>query len=212
MSTEPRSAPASSAARRAKAVRWAIGVIAALVTAVGLVLMFLLALSTNNRTLYEENYARLFGINVVVAVLLSLVLGWVIFRLLRRLRQGKFGSRLLIKLAAIFALVGVVPGVLVYFVSYQFVSRSIESWFDVKVEGALDAGLNLGRATLDSLSADLMSKTRNASNQLSDVPDTSAGLMLERIRDQLGATDVVLWTGAGQLVAGAGASRFQLNP
>ncbi|MCU4121320.1 sensor histidine kinase [Variovorax sp. N23] len=212
MSTEPHSAPASPAARRAKAVRWAIGVIAALVTAVGLVLMFLLALSTNNRTLYEENYARLFGINVVVAVLLSLVLGWVIFRLLRRLRQGKFGSRLLIKLAAIFALVGVVPGVLVYFVSYQFVSRSIESWFDVKVEGALDAGLNLGRATLDSLSADLMSKTRSASNQLSDVPDTSAGLMLERIRDQLGATDVVLWTGAGQLVAGAGASRFQLNP
>jgi nitrogen fixation/metabolism regulation signal transduction histidine kinase len=30
--------------------------------------------------------------------------------------------------------------------------RSIESWFDVKVEGALDAGLNLGRATmLDTL-------------------------------------------------------------
>jgi nitrogen fixation/metabolism regulation signal transduction histidine kinase len=187
-------------------------VIAALVTAMGLVLMFLLALSTNNRTLYEENYARLFGINVVVAVLLSLVLAWVVFRLLRRLRQGKFGSRLLIKLAAIFALVGVVPGVLVYFVSYQFVSRSIESWFDVKVEGALDAGLNLGRATLDSLSADLTAKTRIASSQLADVPDTSAGLMLERIRDQLGATDVVLWTGTGQLVASAGASRFQLNP
>ena len=42
------------------------------------------------------------------------------------------------------------PGVLIYTVSYQFVSRSIESWFDVKVEGALDAGLNLGRGTLDA--------------------------------------------------------------
>ncbi|MGJ7488757.1 sensor histidine kinase [Variovorax sp. ZT4R33] len=212
MSTETRNSPASTVARRARAVRWAVGVIAALVTAVGLVLMFLLALATNNRMLYEENYARLFGINVVVAVLLLLVLGWVVFRLVRRLRQGKFGSRLLIKLAAIFALVGVVPGVLVYFVSYQFVSRSIESWFDVKVEGALDAGLNLGRATLDSLSADLMTKARGASNQLADVPDTSAGLVLERVRDQLGASDVVLWTGTGQLIAGAGASRFQLNP
>src|SRR6185437_14354598 len=111
--------------------------------------------------------------------------------------QGKFGSRLLIKLAAIFALVGVVPGVLVYVVSYQFVARSIESWFDVKVEGALDAGLNLGRATLDSLSDDLVSKTRTASLQLVDVPDTRAGLVLERIRDQLGASDVVLWTGSG---------------
>jgi nitrogen fixation/metabolism regulation signal transduction histidine kinase len=193
-------------------MRWAIGVGAFMVTAIGLVLMFLLAQSTNNRAFYEENYARLFGINVVVASVLLLVLGWVAFRLLRRLRQGKFGSRLLIKLAAIFALVGVVPGALVYLVSYQFVARSIESWFDVKVEGALDAGLNLGRATLDSLSDDLVSKVRSASTQLAEVPDASAGLVLERIRDQLGATDVVLWTGSGQLVAGAGASRFQLNP
>ncbi|MBB1599935.1 ATP-binding protein [Variovorax sp. UMC13] len=209
---DPRAAAAAKAAGRARAVRWAVGVIAALVTAMGLVLMFLLAVATNNRALYEQNYARLFGINVVVATLLMLVIGWVAFRLVRRLRQGKFGSRLLIKLAAIFALVGVVPGVLVYFVSYQFVSRSIESWFDVKVEGALDAGLNLGRATLDSLAADLATKTRAASSQLADVPDTSAGLQLERMRDQLGASDVVLWTGSGQLIAGAGASRFQLNP
>ena len=145
MSTAGRSgAAATPAARRARATRWAVGVGAALVTAIGLVLMFLLAQATNNRALYERYYVRLFGINVVVAVLLVLVIGWVAFRLLRRLRQGKFGSRLLIKLAAIFALVGVVPGALVYVVSYQFVARSIESWFDVKVEGALDAGLNLG--------------------------------------------------------------------
>ena len=71
-------------------------------------------------------------------------------RLLWRVSRGKFGSRLLLKLAAIFALVGVVPGVLIYTVSYQFVSRSIESWFDVKVEGALDAGLTLGRGTIDA--------------------------------------------------------------
>ena len=137
--------------------------------------MFLLAQATNNRELYERNYGRLFGINMVVAGVLLLVhpLGRV--SPVARLRQGKFGSRLLIKLAAIFALVGVVPGMLIYVVSYQFVSRSIESWFDVKVEGALDAGLNLGRATLDSLSDDLASKTRAASMQLADMPDTGAG-------------------------------------
>ena len=208
----PRDGAASPAARRTRAARWAVGVGVALIAAIGLVLIFLLAQATNNRALYEQNYARLFGLNVVVAALLVLVIGWVAFRLLRRLQQGKFGSRLLIKLAAIFALVGVVPGALVYVVSYQFVARSIESWFDVKVEGALDAGLNLGRATLDSLSDELASKARVASSQLAEVPDASAGLMLERIRDQLGASDVVLWTGAGQLVASAGASRFQLSP
>ncbi len=207
-----RDGPAVQHARRAKAVRWALGVGAAAITAIGLVMMFLLAQATNNRALYERNYALLFGINVVVAIFLLLVLVWVAFRLIRRLRQGKFGSRLLIKLAAIFALVGVVPGVLIYVVSYNFMSRSIESWFDVKVEGALDAGLNLGRTTLDTLASDLAMKARTAANQLSETSDASAGLALERIREQLAAVDVVLWTGNGQMIASTGQSRFQLNP
>ena len=121
---------------------------------------FLLTQATTNRDLYERNYARLFVVNVVVAALLLLVIVWIAVRLVRRLVQKKFGSRLLVKLAAIFALAGFAPGMLIYVVSYQFVTRSIESWFDVKVEGALDAGLNLGRTTLEALSADLAGKAR----------------------------------------------------
>jgi nitrogen fixation/metabolism regulation signal transduction histidine kinase len=176
------------------------------------VLLFLLTQATNNRELYERNYGRLFVINMVVAGLLLAVILWVFLRLASRLRRGKFGSRLLVKLAAIFSLVGFIPGMLIYVVSYQFVSRSIESWFDVKVEGALDAGLNLGRATLDALASDLAAKTRSAAGQLAETPDASAGLTLERVRDQLDATDVVLWSGNGQMIASAGQSRFQLNP
>jgi nitrogen fixation/metabolism regulation signal transduction histidine kinase len=148
---------------------------------------------------------------VVAGVLLAVIL-WVFVRLASRLRRGKFGSRLLVKLAAIFTLVGLVPGVLIYVVSYQFVSRSIETWFDVKVEGALDAGLNLGRTTLDTLSGDLANKTRAAAGQLAETNDAAAGLTLERIRDQLGAVDVVLWSANGQMIASAGQSRFQLRP
>ncbi|MDB5875385.1 MAG: putative histidine kinase, classic, partial [Ramlibacter sp.] len=150
--------------------------------------------------------------NMVVAGVLLLVIIWVAVRLASRLRRGKFGSRLLVKLAAIFALVGFLPGVLIYVVSYQFVSRSIESWFDVKVEGALDAGLNLGRATLDTLANDLANKTRAAATQLAETPDAAAALGLERLREQLPASDVILWSGSGQLIASAGQSRFQLNP
>ncbi len=180
--------------------------------AVGLVLLFLLTQATTNRAMYEQNYARLFVLNVVVAGLLLLVILWIAYRLFTRLRQGRFGSRLLVKLAAIFALAGFVPGVLIYVVSYQFVERSIESWFDVKVEGALDAGLNLGRVTVETLSNDLANKARAAAAQLGDIRDFSAGLPLERTRDQLSATDVVLWSSTGQLIGSAGESRFQLNP
>ena len=199
-------------ARKARAVRWAIMVGVASMLSMGLVLMFMLTQATNNRALYEENYARLFAVNMVVAVLLFAVLLWIAWRLISRVRRGRFGSRLLVKLAAIFALVGFVPGVLIYVVSYQFVSRSIESWFDVKVETALDAGLNLGRSTLEVMASDLGSRTRAAGAQLSGTSDAAAGLALERIVDQLSADDVVLWNSAGQMVASAGKSRFQLNP
>ena len=194
------------------AFRWTVGVGVGAVLALSLVLLFLLTQATGNRELYERNYARLLVLNIAVAVLLLGVIGWIVLRLYLRLRQGRFGSRLLVKLAAIFALVGLMPGLMIYVVSYQFVSRSIESWFDVKVEGALDAGLNLGRATLDAMALDLASKTRQAATQLSEAPDSSAALALERLRDQLSASDVVLWTAGGQVIASVGDSRFKINP
>ncbi len=192
--------------------RWLLVISAAVVLGLGLVLLFLLTQATDNRALYERNYRQLFGLNVVVAALLMGVITWLSVRLVLRLRQGKFGSRLLLKIAATFALVGFVPGILIYSVSYQFVSRSIESWFDVKVEGALDAGLSLGRTTLDTLANDLGQKTRVASAQINDLPDASVGLALDRMKDQLGADDVILWNTAGQALASAGESRFKINP
>lgn len=179
--------------------------------AVASVLIFLLALATNNQTRFEQYYERLLYINLGVATVFVGVIAWAIWRLISRLRRGKFGSRLLLKLAAIFALVGFVPGVLIYTVSYQFVARSIESWFNVKVEGALDAGLSLGRSTMDSLSAGLANKTVHAAQQLSELPSAGA-LTIERLREQLDATDVVLWSSSGQVLAASGQSRFDLAP
>jgi nitrogen fixation/metabolism regulation signal transduction histidine kinase len=201
-----------SSLKSSPAFRWTVGVGVGAMAALGLVLMFLLTQATGNRELYERNYPLLLGLNIAVAALLLLVIGWIVVRLVMRLRKGKFGSRLLVKLAAIFALVGLLPGMMIYVVSYQFVSRSIESWFDVKVEGALDAGLNLGRVTLDTLAAELGNKTRAAAAQLTQTPDTSAGLALERLREQLAVSDVVLWTASGQLIASAGDSRYSLKP
>ena len=195
-----------------RALRWTIGVGAALMVALGLVLLFLLTQATDNREMYERNYARLFTLNVVVAVLLLLAIGWIAYRLWSRVRRGRFGSRLLVKIAAVFALAGLAPGLLIYVVSYQFVARSIESWFDVKVEGALDAGLNLGRVTLDVLSNDLAAKARASASQIVDAPDATVSLPLERLREQIGATDAVLWSPSGQPIGTAGQSRFQLAP
>jgi len=156
-----------------KTMRWTLGVGVFVLLGLGMVLLFLLTQATQRWDLYEQNYTTLFVLNAVVAFFLLGVIVWIIVRLTLRWRAGKFGSRLLAKLAVIFVVVGFVPGLLIYLVSYQFVSRSIEAWFDVKVEGALDAGLNLGRATLDALANDLGNKTKTAAMHLSETSMSS---------------------------------------
>jgi len=192
--------------------RWIVGVGIAFMAGLALVLFFLLALATDHRAFQANGYTSLVWLNVGVAVVLGTALLWLVAKLASRWRRQRFGSRLLVKLAAIFALVGFLPGLLIYVVSYQFVSRSIETWFDVRVETALTAGLNLGRTALDTLAADLLGKTRNAAASLGGVSDVSAVVMLDSMREQLQANDIILWSAAGQAIATAGQSRFNLVP
>jgi len=188
-----------------KSTRWAWVVSLVAATGAALVLAFVLSLSTTgNDGFYERHFVWLFWVNVAVAVLLVLVIGLAAVRLAVRVRRRKFGSRLLIKLAGIFALVGLLPGIVIYTVSYQFVSRSIGAWFDVRVAGALDAGLALGKGTLDSLVADVGNKTRVAAEQLSDSRTAMAPLVLERLREQIGAREVSVIGPSGQLLLTAG--------
>jgi nitrogen fixation/metabolism regulation signal transduction histidine kinase len=188
---------------------WIISTVAAL--GAGLVLAFLLSIATNNPALYERHYVWLFWVNVGLASTLMLVIVAAAVRLLLRVSRGRFGSRLLLKLAAIFALVGVVPGVLIYTVSYQFVSRSIESWFDVKVEGALEAGLNLGRGTIDAIVGDVATKTRLAAERVGE-GGPAEPLALERLREQLSAEEIAVIGSAGQTLLTTGSSRAGLLP
>jgi nitrogen fixation/metabolism regulation signal transduction histidine kinase len=187
-----------------KASRWAWIISLVAITGAALVLVFLLSLATNSRGIYEQHYAWLFWVNVVVAGLLVLVIGVAGVRLLLRVRRGKFGSRLLLRLAAVFAMVGVLPGVLIYTVSYQFVSRSIETWFDLKVEGALDAGLSLGRGSIDAQLSELASKARLSVERITDSGITPNPLTLERLRDELSAQEVTLLGAKGQVLITAG--------
>ena len=191
---------------------WWLVVGLTILVSMALVLLFLLTQATQRWEAYEQNFGLLFGLNMVFAALLLAVIAWFGVRLFYRLQQGKFGSRLLVKLASIFALVGILPGLLIYAVSYQFVTRSIEVWFDTRVEVALDAGLNLSRSTLESLSNELAASVRSASQEVAGASDQSLPLVLEKIRTQLDANEVTLWQGNGVTLASVTQERYQLQP
>ena len=176
------------------------------------ILLFLLASASDNSNSFERNYPWLLILNAVVAAALLTLVVLLLVRLYKRYRRGKFGSRLMARLVLLFAVIGILPGAVIYTVSVQFVSRSIESWFDVRVESALEAGLNLGRAALDSSLNELQVKARNMALELSDMSDATQITQLSRMRDQNLMQDALIVTNNGQMVASAGSQLGALLP
>ncbi|OYU26919.1 MAG: PAS domain-containing sensor histidine kinase [Burkholderiales bacterium PBB2] len=194
-----------------KKARWAWIIALVIITGICGVLAFLLSIgATSQRGFFDRHYEWLFWLNACVAGLLLLVIVGAAGRLFLRVRSGKFGSRLLMKLAGIFALVGMVPGLLIYGVSYQFVNRSIDSWFDVRLASALEAGLNLGRGTLDGLVNDLGNRTLDAAERLGEAGSLPQPLVLERLREQLSARTVALVASNGQILLSGGGDTSSL--
>ena len=188
-------------------MRVALAVIAAL----GAILLFLLASASANTALFAANYPWLLAINGAAAVALLVLVGLQLRRLRRDFKGGVFGSRLKSRLLLMLSLMAVLPGALVYGVSMQFAVKSIDSWFDVRVDKALEGGLNLGRSVLDSLQADLLAKARDAALELGDVATVSPS-RLNRLREQTGAQSATLLTLSGQVLGSSSGEMGSLLP
>ncbi|HXE41318.1 MAG TPA: PAS domain-containing sensor histidine kinase, partial [Azonexus sp.] len=176
----------------------------AFAAAVGGILWFLLLMSTAADTvIFSRNYPLLIALNVVLALSMLGLVGWQLRSLWRDYQAQVFGARLKLRLMLMFGVIAVLPGALVYGVSVQFVTRSIESWFDVRVEKALESGLHLGRSALDSLLVDLGDKARSMASELSDIQETSRRSALLRLREEKGVQSAALFSVGGQLLSSA---------
>lgn len=179
---------------------------------VGAVTLYLLATASANTALFAQHYPLLLALNGGLAVCLAALLGYQLYALRQKLKAGVFGARLTLRLVLLFALVAVLPGALVYGVSVQFVARSIESWFDVRVEKALEGGLNLGRTTLDNLLKDLGKKADAMAASLAVRSSSEHIAVLNTLREQAGVQEATLFTPRGKIIAYSGTERTGLIP
>jgi len=104
----------------------AMRVLVASVSAIAGILLFLLASASSKTSLFAKNYQLLLGLNGAIALLLLLLVLFQIHRVWREYREHQFGSRLKLKLLGLLTLMAVVPCVLIYGVSLQFATRSID--------------------------------------------------------------------------------------
>jgi len=187
-----------------QALRYALVVGGAVVS----ILLFLLASASENSGFFDRYYSWLLGLNATIAFLLLILVVVALGRLYSRYKAKRFGSRLMARLVLLFAGIGILPGLVIFMVSVQFVSHSIESWFDVKIEAALSSGLNLGRAALDEAQADLVASAQTVSATLSGQSDFGAQLALSQaIHGIDGMQSAILIDADGKLMASASEDR-----
>ncbi|MGH8800057.1 MAG: ATP-binding protein [Casimicrobiaceae bacterium] len=178
----------------------------------GTVFLFLLATASANTQLFASNYNLLLVLNGAMVALLAGLVGYQLWRLRKNLKAGVFGSRLAVRLVLLFALVAVLPGALLYGVSVQFLGKSIESWFDVRVDRALEGGLNLGRGALDYLLKETTNKATQLALTLQEGDATSMTQRLGRASEQAGIYEASLFTSGGGVLGVAGISGSTLTP
>lgn len=176
----------------------------------GGVLLYLLSKASANTVAFTENYTLLLSLNGVLVVCLAGLVGYQLWILRRKLRARMFGAKLTLRLVLLFALMAVLPGMLVYGVSVQFLTKSIESWFDVRVDNALEGGLSLGRSALDNLLRDLAKKGESMALNLSDQPAIAHITRLNSLREQAEVQEVTLYNARGAMIAFSGNERAGL--
>jgi nitrogen fixation/metabolism regulation signal transduction histidine kinase len=189
-------------------MKWLV-FIGAAVAAVGL---FLLATASGDTAILARHYPLILGVNAALGALLAALVIAQLVILARRHRARVFGARLTLRLLLRFAALAVVPGLIVYAVSVVFLARSIESWFDVKVDAALEGGLNLGQQVIEQMSGDLQAKANAIALDLAERPREQLAGQLERLRAQLGIEEAVVVTGSGRLLASAAQDLTRLVP
>jgi PAS domain S-box-containing protein len=173
-------------------------------------LLYLLSSASANTELFSRNYYVLLTLAGVLASYLTVLIGYQLWQLRGKLKAQVFGAKLTLRLTLFFIFIAILPGLLVYAVSVQFLDKSIESWFDLRVEKALESGLNLGRNALETGLNELSKKGQSSALLLAK---QSPGQYIKTLDQLIGkgtAQDAALFNNSGKLLAFATSSRKKL--
>jgi nitrogen fixation/metabolism regulation signal transduction histidine kinase len=164
--------------------------------------------ATQNSALFGRWYSWLLLANVVGIVLLLALILLNVFNLIEQYRARVLGTRLTLRLVIVFVLLSVLPVSVVFVFSVHTVNRGLDTWFDVKIEQALDDALLLGRTALDAFKQDLVKSAQEMAGELEIIAparrgalDRSAIAALNNLREQHNITELTLFGSDGKIIA-----------
>jgi PAS domain S-box-containing protein len=174
-------------------------------------LVYLMSVASSNNEQFTQNYRLLLYLGGGMALGLAGLIVYQLALLRRKLRERVFGSKLTLRLMVVFALMALIPGGLVYAISFQFLQRSIESWFDVRVDESLNRGIKLARNAMEASLRDLERKAEAMANSLA-ASQAVESTTLNRLREQHSIEEATLLTPRGKVLAQSGSEPVALLP
>ena len=190
-----------------------------LITFIGLCLfifmlssLLMMSKSLQNSELFDRFYLGLLLFNALGLISLSILIILNLKRLIHQLKNRVIGARMTIRIVILFSLLSVTPVLIVYYFSLDFLHRGIDSWFDLRIEQALDDSLELSRLALDVRMRELLNTTEKIAEELSDTNDVELPSHIDQIRDRINADELTLLTRKGAIVVSSSEDMKSLVP
>jgi len=120
-----------------------------LIAVLGMLALYVLALATGHASKLAQYFWWILTFSAALLGILLTILISQLWKLWLDRRRRVFGSQTALRLAKMFMLVAILPGLFLFGVSAQFISHSIDSWFGNETEQALERSLNLSKSALD---------------------------------------------------------------
>jgi len=172
------------------------------VAVIGLGFLILLAQSLSNTDLISnDTFIILLVISIAFVLSLFFLIIYQVLKLLQSVRKEITGSKLTLRLVISFGMMVLIPVSIVYLVSVNFLTKSIESWFDVRVESALEGGLTLGQKTMDILIDDIELKGKSIAYAIANKPFEKREDTLIDLREKFSISSAVLYKSDGSISA-----------
>ena len=108
----------------------------------------------------------IFALLVVLAAIFHRVIS-----LTRKVREQAPGAMLSARWVRYFLVLSLPPALIVYFFSAYFLTRTVDSWFDVGVEAALADSLELGQQFLENRTLEVRNQVRRLRREIDDPGD-----------------------------------------
>lgn len=162
---------------------------------------YLLSNATENSTRLADLYGWMLLINLLGLLVLMALIAINLRRMVREYRKRTPGSRMTAKLAVVFIVVAVLPVLIVYYFSLQFLQRGIDSWFDIRTETALENALELSQVSLDLRKRELLRRTEEMLPKISEVNEVNVFFNLNDLLINSGASELVLLGKNNRIIA-----------